>query len=179
MNGWISQCVSSCLHWQQGEAFGRHVKTMGEGEPLRGWMRKIGVSQYSNSYFPMKFFRKQVSGDLVSFILWIDGRFWKMKIAITVGRFSKMQLQIQYLVERVLYCANYWKTRSGWLERGVCGRYFCVPSIAIDERNNNSVWQRLQENDFKARGSIISEKPAEQNSILKFPTSENKSSNTS
>jgi hypothetical protein len=58
---------------------------MGEEDPLRGWTRKIGVSQYSNSYFPMKFFKKQVSGDLVSFILWMDGRFWKMKIAITVG----------------------------------------------------------------------------------------------
>jgi hypothetical protein len=64
-------------------------------------------------------------------------------------------------------------------DRGICGRYFCVPSISIDERSNNSVWQRLKENDFKARGSIISEKPAEQNSILKFPTSEVKLSDTS
>jgi hypothetical protein len=155
------------------------MKMMVEGELLRGWTRKIGVSQYSNSCFPMEFPKKQVSGDLVLFIQWMDGRYWKMEIAITVGRFSKMQLQIQYLVERVLYCANYWKTRSGWLERGICGRYFCVPSIAIDERSNSSVWQQLQENDFKARGSIISEKPAEQNSLLKFPTSEDKLSDTS
>jgi hypothetical protein len=64
-------------------------------------------------------------------------------------------------------------------DRGSCGRYCCVPSISIDERSNNSVWQRLQENDFKARGSFISENPAEQNSILNFPTSEDKLSDTS
>jgi hypothetical protein len=68
MNGWISQSVSSCLHWQQGEAFGRHVKMMGKKELLRGWTRKIGVLQCSNSCFPIKFFKKKVSGDLVSFI---------------------------------------------------------------------------------------------------------------
>jgi len=32
-----------------GGGFGRHVKMMVEGELLRGWTRKIGVSQYSNS----------------------------------------------------------------------------------------------------------------------------------
>jgi len=36
-----------------------------------------------------------------------------------------------------------------------------------------------KKNDFKAKGSLISEKPAEQNSILKFPTSEVKLSDTS
>ena len=66
----------------------------------------------------------------------------------------------------------------GWNVASAAGTSVCQAS-QFDERSNNSVWQRLQENDFKARGSFISEKPAKKNSILKFPTSEVKLSDTS